>query len=242
METHVQIPLSKRKVVYGILNEKRKSDTVLLIVHGRPGTALDAPGLTASRFFPSKGISTFRVSLYFWKKGARKLMDSTTSQHGKDIDVVVGFLRKKYKKVFVAGHSWGGPSIWFSDMTQMDGIILWDPSSDMKKTNAYFSYYKPMNAYKSKSGWVDFIPKKMYDEAGKYSAVAMGEKLSSVQTPMKFIMAGKGVWVKDGKIVYDSLSAPKSFTVIAGAGHHFAEEESEAKLFKETLSWIRKNS
>lgn len=242
MEKHITIPTPDGKVIYGILNERKKSKTVLLIVHGRTGTALDPPGLMAARFFPRKNISTFRVSLYFWKKGSRSLMKSTTHQHGKDIDTVVKYLRKKYARVFVAGHSWGGPSIWFSDMNSMDGVVLWDPSSDMRKANEGFHYDPRVKAYLVEHGWMEYIPKKMYDESQKYSTDKLARLLRSVKVPTKFIMAGKGMWVNDGKTIYDSLSSPKSFVVIPNAGHHFAEESSESRLFNETLSWIRKFS
>lgn len=242
MEKYITIPTPDNKFIYGVLNEKKKSKTVLLIVHGRPGAPHEAPGLNAARFFPPKGIATFRVALYSHNPNARQFMQSTTHQHGKDIDVVVSFLRKKFDRVFVAGHSWGGPSILFSNTEKVEGIILWDPSINMKAIDSSFKYVPALRAYMTEGTWVDLIPKKMAEESMKYPLEKMIPLFQRIRVPLKFIMAGDGFLKTDAKKVYAALTGEKSYVLIPGARHHFAEEGKENALFRETLSWVKRHS
>ncbi|MEK6902675.1 MAG: hypothetical protein AABX02_03770 [archaeon] len=243
METHIQFPAHDGKTIYGVVNTKgKKPKTVLLVIHGRPGAAHESPGLNAARFFPSKGIAVCRISLYGSKPNARRFMECTTKQHGKDIDATVRFLRTQYDHVFVAGHSWGGPSIWFSDTSKMDGIVLWDPSCDLRKCNKGYSFVSSLKAYMIQWNWPDLISKKLYDECEKYPLDKLIPFVKKITVPTKFILAEKGMWIPDGKKLYNILSGPKSLKILKGAGHLFSEEKAESELFRETLSWIRKCS
>ncbi|QQR92620.1 MAG: hypothetical protein IPJ89_00030 [Candidatus Iainarchaeum archaeon] len=251
MEREIRIPLPEGKILYSVLNQKSDSKNLIILVHGLPGSDLDHPIFAASRYFPKRGFATLRINLYHWKPHARKLLECTTKTHGEDVTRAIDYSRKKlkFKKIFLAGHSWGGPSILFSDANQSDGISLWDPSSDLarcfpvksrKPGIEAYAYNKPLNAYVADYGSITAISPAMLREARKHSTFKLKSLVRKIHRPIQFVIAQKGIWKKAAKKLFGAANESKSFTVIPGAFHSFQEEGKEIELFKATLDWFRK--
>ncbi len=130
MEKNIKIKLSKEFSLYLYGKFSGSFDQPLfIIVHGLPGNMDEDFYYSATRWFEKHGFSTFRFNLYDYRKGARQLMDCTLKTHGADLDIAVRYFRKHgVKKIFVAGHSFGGLTILCSHDQNFDGAVLLDPS------------------------------------------------------------------------------------------------------------------
>jgi len=238
MEKAVVIPTFDGKKIYGIL--RGGFDKPLLIfVHGFTGDMNKHLFFNAARFFEKKGFSTFRFNLYDWRKGARKLNECTLSLHGKDLDTVVDYFRKKgVKKIFVAGHSFGGVTVLLSQGQGFDAAILWDSSGD-KDVHLKAKYVKEIGKYLFEDGWaVNFtIGKAMYEENNK--KLVPTELIKKIKVPIKVIIASAGEMTEEGKKLFNAAKKPKDIAAIEGATHNFDEDGAEEKLFEETYSWIK---
>ncbi|MBI4017563.1 MAG: alpha/beta hydrolase [Candidatus Aenigmarchaeota archaeon] len=249
MKPDVKIHTKDNHIIYGKLTKaKPKSDKLIIVVHGMASHMDEMPYYNTTKFFPKRGFSVLRFNLYDWRPHARQLMDCTIRTHASDLAHVVSRMRKKgFRKIFLTGHSYGGPTILLSDLKNVDGIVLWDPTDDLKEiwTNKKYlanliKYVKSLKSYYGLFGVNILVGKKMRD-----TDVALGDmtkRVTDVRIPIKFILAGKGILVKGGKRYYKNANKPKSIATIKNAGHSFNEEGAEERLFNETLKWFRRFS
>ncbi len=213
-------------------------------MHGLPGDTYDSFCVAATNWFSQKGYATFRFDLYGWRKDARQLIDCTLAVHAADIDAVVRHFRKKgVKKIYIAGHSFGGPSILLSKDQDFDAVALWDPSYDLSFTKTKYGYpggkfIKALNGYFMRWGANVIIGKAMAEEADTLH----WEKLTSgFGAPLKIIAAGKGVLVKGAKKYFANANEPKAFEIIKGATHYFDDtDDMQERVFESSKTWLEK--
>ncbi len=242
MEKQIKISIDKKKKVYGFLRGNL-FDTLVMFVHGLTGDMNEHQFFNGARFFEKKEFSSFRFNLYSWQKDARKLHECTLTTHAFDLDLVIKYFRKKgVKKIFVAGHSYGGKTILMSDKKNFNAVVLWDPSH-----NLYPAFSDPSSLVyvKNLKGYIEsndtsygfLIGEKMVKEEKSYP---WKEKIKEIKVPIKIICAEKGVLVRGCKLYYKFANKPKSLVIIKGANHCFDEEGAEKKLFQETVDWFDK--
>lgn len=246
MEKEVSIPTPSGHIIYGTLNYSGKKPTVVMvIVHGLTGNILEHPYFTASRYFPKHSIATFRVSLYDWRPKSRRLVDSTIRTHALDVNTVVNYLNKSFSKIFLAGHSYGGPSILFANHENVDGLILWDSSdgkfTKKKKFQRKYKWIKQLGFYIDHAGITYGMGKPMLKESQKLERDLL-KHLKTIVVPTQFIYAGKGLLVKNAKHLMSKVNAPKELVIIPNATHCFPEEGADSELFRKTLHFIQKYS
>ncbi len=250
VEKFLHIPTKDGKVIYGTLNYKgKKPARVIVFVHGLTGSISDHPLLAASRFFPQHGFAAFRIGLYGWNKDARHLRACTTKTHGKDISRAVQFLKKDFQNVFLVGHSWGLPSILFSNTKGVKAISFWDGSVDLERAfSAYkyegqkidaYAYNKSLDAYVNDFGVVAVVGKKMVEESRKYPKEKIFSLLKRVHTPLQYLAAGEGILKTPSKNMFHRLGEKNQWKVIPGAHHSFEDEGKDEVLFRETLKWFK---
>jgi len=242
MEKKIKIKTKDDHLIYGTLNTPTKASSKLIIfVHGLTGDQDEHIFYNAAKFFPKKEFVTFRFDLYSGEKKGRSLSKTTIKIHAKDLDKVVDYFRNKFKKIFVVGHSMGGPTILLSKTKEMNGIILWDPSYDLAKDLARIcKYNKCLNVYILNWGTEFIIGKRMYNEWRSFPDPRV--LLQEIKAPIKIICAGKNFLVSGGRQYFKHANSPKAFIVIKNAGHTFDEVGAEEKLFSETLEWVKKYS
>lgn len=240
MGKEVKIKTSDKHIIYGTFRSaKRKSSTLLIFVHGLGGHQDEHIFYNGARYFSEKGINTFRFDLYTGEKGGRTLTKSGISTHAKDLDTVVKYFRKEFKKIFVAGHSLGGLTIQVSNIDLVDGIIFWDSARSLKGVKRPgFKYIKPLDLYLIRWGIEILMSRKMYRE--RKSFPLSKEIMPKIQVPIKIIVAGKGELLKTGRDYYKYANKPKEFAIVKGAKHNFNEEGTAEELFAETYSFIKK--
>lgn len=243
MEKELRLKTKDGHIVYGVLNStKNRSKKLVIFVHGLTGHPNQHTFYNAAKFFPKKGFSTFRFDLYSGEKRGRLLTHTSIKQHAEDLNLVIEYFRKKYKKLFLVGHSLGGVTILQADYNKSDGIVLWD-SSVKKKYHLVgiddtIRYNKALGKYILKWREEYLISKAMNREMTRLPEPK--DLVAAVKVPIKIIVAGKGILVRGGREYYKHASEPKDFALIKNAGHSFNEEGAEEQLFSETLAWVKK--
>lgn len=239
MEKNLKIKTRDKYLVYGTLTTSQKPSSALVIfVHGLTGLKNEHQFFNGTKFFIDHGFNVFRFDLYSGEKGGRLLRDTSISIHAQDLNTVVKYFRKKFKKIFVIGHSLGGLTIFKTDLSKVEGIVLWDSSTNnWPKFKKFFKFKKSLKGFIMNWGMEYVLGKKMYNEL--MSVPTPKELAAKVNKPIKIIVAGNGDLKKAGAEYFCFAKHPKEFAVIAGAGHTFDEEGVEEKLFKSTLDFLK---
>ncbi len=197
----------------------------------------------AGLWFSKNGYDVFIVSLYTWEEGARQLMECDLTIHGKDLDLVVRHFKKTHKKIFLAGHSFGAPSILSTVEQKFDGAIFWDGSYDIsliKTKNGFtpkFTFLKRENAYLMNNwGASPVISKAMADQVDAFD---WNGRAKTLKSPLFAIVAGNGILVEGGKAYATESGNPKNFKVIKNATHYFDDSPAvRSGLFTTTKRWL----
>jgi dienelactone hydrolase len=241
MEKSYSIQLDKTHKAYGKFAGS-KTKPLVIVVHGLPCTINEGIYERACEYFQQAGYSTYRFGLYDWHKDARQLIDCTLAIHATDLDTVVAhFRRKGYKKIFVAGHSFGGPTILLSKKQDFDAAVLWDPSYDVSVIKKKYGapggkFVKALNGYFMRWGVSVVIGKKMAQEIDQLQWDKLSERF---HVPLKIIAAGRGVLMAGCKKYFDHALEPNSLEVLKGATHYFDDTPvMQQRLFTATHKWF----
>lgn len=242
MEKNFKIRLSDKFSLYGKFNGSF-SKPLFIIVHGLPGNMDEDFYHSAVCWFGKRGFSTFRFNLYGYQKDARQLMDCALKTHAADLDAAVRYFRKRgVNKIFVAGHSFGGPTILCSRDQDFNGVAFWDPSYEISftKTRRGFpggKYVKEINGYLMKWGVNLVIGKAMAEEVDSLKWNLIGKEFKA---PFKIIIAGKGA-LKNAKKYLNGAKVKKDLIIIKDATHYFNDKEGiRERIFKASEEWFRK--
>lgn len=236
MEKSIKVKTSDNHLVYGTLNYSKPSKDLIIFVHGLTGHKNEHIFYNAVKFFNKKGFATFRLDLYSDEDKARNLADCSIRNHVEDIDLVVKYFSRKYTRIFLVGHSLAGPTIILSNQL-FEKIVLWDPSIGLHNLFKGVKYEKTLRKYILSWGIQVLISEEMFKESKRIKNDELIEKISK---PIKIICAGKGILWKRWKSLIDKIKVKKEFIVIKNATHCFDEENTEGKLFEETLKWFMK--
>jgi len=238
METTIKLKTKDKKIIEGTLKHAGDDDKVIVFVHGLTDHKNTHLFFNGSKFFAKKGFSSFRFDLYNWGEDRRKLSESSLTTHAQDINQVIDyFKKKKYKKIFLVGHSIGCPSILFANASKANAIVFWDPATNNSWYKDETVFVKQINKYYGRNAGDIVLSKKLIDEE---TNIDFQELITKVNSPLKIIAAAKGILVKPSKSYFKKANNPKSLTIIPGATHSFDEEGKEEELFDETLKWIAK--
>ena len=236
MEEKIQIQTEDSHTLYGTLNwQEFQSNILIIFVHGFSGNQNRHLFFNGAKFFPQHDITTFRFNLYDSREGGRLLRECSIRTHSLDVDTVVKYFKGKFDKIYLVGHSLGGPSIIYSSQ-DVDVMILWEPSLVLDDSH-YRSWelYQDKDIYIFKGGVEKLASKKMYDEwvQSNQSMVQL------IKIPTCIICAGNGTLLNRWEKVIDKMIVPYKFISIEGANHGFDEEGVEDKLFQETLKYLK---
>ena len=237
MEKEIKIKALDKHTIYGLLNWKNETDSLIIFVHGLSAYIDDEPFYNASRYFPKNGFATARISLYSYEKNARKLMTTTIMDNTKDIETVVKHFKKQFSKIYLIGHSLGGPSILLSNMNGVNGVVLWDPSNPDSTFEETLTTKKEITY--TNWGIQIILNPKMVEEwiELRKNIFNLAEK---TQVPMKIICGGKGILWEKWKKYFNTKRPGQEFAMIQNADHSFYEEGAQEKLFRETLKFLKK--
>jgi dienelactone hydrolase len=246
-ERRIDIELPDSKKINGILRGELDNDKpVVILMHGRPGSASEVLQYLGARYLSEYGFNTLRLNMYDFGEHYRDLIDCTLDTHIADFDAVVDFLRGKgVQKIFAVGHSYGGITI-LGAKAKLDAAVLWDATHGtvFHRTWEHEADYpeKAVDNLLIGTGGPGYISTKRidnYDQAlGDTTAWATGKNY-----PLKVIAAGANYMVDLEQKYYDAANEPKSFIAIDGATHSFMDsDEILDQLLSETAGWFEKFS
>jgi hypothetical protein len=230
--------------IYGVLNThaKRKNTRAILYVHGLTGGAYDFAATIMAQTMPKKCYDVIRVYLYHWNKDARQLIDTTIAIHGQDITTVVQHFKKKYKKIFATGHSYGAPSLMHSKTNLLDGMALWDgttvPAQLIKASDAAKDYLTIKYGRIMKWGGKSIMGNDMIEHSRSLDAKAMQKLTAKCKVPTLVVEAADGFWINQPDKYIDWLTCEKKRVVIKNTVHCFYEEGTTAPLLRATKAWF----
>jgi dienelactone hydrolase len=236
METIIKIPTTDGHTIYGTLNSTTKKDKLIIFVHGLAGSQYEHHYFNAPSFF-NKAFDTFRFDFYPSEYPGRSLSECSITSHAKDLQTVIKHFAKKYKNIFLVGHSMGCATILQTNIDTVTKIVLWEPPKGMKTLKEERCAYIPsLNKYILSVGMDILISKEMVDEWKKLCDTKK-QMMNNITVPCKFIFAGNSTnWNVWKPFVEDTKH---THIIIAGASHCFYEEGTEQLLFKETLSFLK---
>lgn len=243
MEKKIKVKVSPKNYVYGQLYGTQHQPLVIF-VHGLPGSMDEDIYLEATRWFSRHGYSTFRFDFYGGGKDSRQLLESTLMTHATDIDAIVRYFRiRKFEKIFIAGHSFGGPSILFSKAQKFDVAILWDPSYDVSFTKTpdghpKVKYIKEVSGYLMNWGVNFVIGKEM---AKGVESIRWDDLTKNFHVPLMIVAVGHGALLRGAKHYFKTANDPKDLVVLKDATHYFNDKkERREELFKISDAWFKK--
>lgn len=238
MQKSIKIKTSDQKYkIYGTLDYKKKTNNLIVFVHGFSGHQNEHQYFNAVDYFNNKGIATFRFDLYSWTDDSRRLAECDVKDHVDDLNSVIGYFKNKFKNIYLVGHSLGGAVILNSNISNITGIVLWDPTINLHSEGGFIKYDKKLKTYVVDWGAKFIVGKKMYKDLKKikdYSDVAV-----NIRVPIKVICASKEKREKEWSDALKNFSSKNKLKVIKGANHNFDEAGTEKKLFDETYKWLK---
>ncbi|RLC37614.1 hypothetical protein DRH27_03665 [Candidatus Falkowbacteria bacterium] len=228
----------KKFNIYGVLDQKIKSNKLIVFVHGLTGHKNEHQFYNAAKFFNNKKFATFRFDLYTGEKSGRSLENCTIKTHSEDLNQVIKYFKNKFSSIYLVGHSLGGPSIFEAEIKNIKKIVLWDPSINLtnEDDDDWYRFDKNINAYIVSWGPSYIVSKKMVSD---WQKLDYNKWINKTTMPLKIICAGQGVLKKEWKKIISKFKCKKELVIIKEAGHCFDEKDTEIKLFKETLSWLK---
>lgn len=119
--------------IYGVTDyafEDRPSDKALVLVHGLTGHINEYHMKGAANYFSAHGYDVIRFNLYPGGDG-RHLIDTNLQDYASDLNTVLKSKTNTYNKIFIAGHSYGGPTIMIAQPDTATALSLWDPTFDL---------------------------------------------------------------------------------------------------------------
>jgi predicted alpha/beta-fold hydrolase len=226
------------KKIYGLINtsDKKKNNKAILHIHGLTGSQTDYNSTRMALTFPKKGYDVIRANLYYWDKGARSLFDCTIEQHAIDIDTIVKYFKKKYKKIFATGHSYGGTSLMVSKINQFNAVSLWDPTYLPSTTFDLKDFTKIGKYYIDQAGVPLVLSKEFLDESQKYDREKAIELSKKCKIPLQVIYAQW--WLKEGESFHTHAKGPTNEKAIKKSIHFFYEEGTTEPLLRYTKKWF----
>lgn len=237
MEKNIKIKTNDDHLLYGVLNYEEKTEKLIIFVHGLTGHKNEHQFYNAAKFFPKNAFATFRFDLYSGEKNGRALSECTIDTHSSDLNIVIDYFKKDFNKIYLVGHSFGGPVILLAKLNRIESVVLWDPSFDiLNGLSDEMKFDSRIDKFILKWGTEYLLSKEMIESWKK-----LGDKLLNYfQKPTKIICAGQGILHKDWKEKLKSVKTEHEFCIIRDAGHCFDEGESENQLFTKTLKWFNR--
>ncbi len=232
--------------IYGIsdlASHQGHADKCLVLVHGLSGHANEYHIKTAANFFVSKGYDVIRFHLYSSENQGRNIKNCTLQTHAADLNAVLAHKANIYSKLYIAGHSYGGPTIMTAQPEKAAALSLWDPSFDFPKLFKDRSDFVYQDDFIIWSGAIDKILGKafMHEALTRYDAkecLSLSKSLSGV--PIQVLTAEDCIYVDDKYSWHSAGHAMNERHIIKGADHCFYRGNTLNDVLELSYQWFEK--
>jgi alpha/beta superfamily hydrolase len=240
-EQELQISAPDGKTLFGTFTRSEKpSKKLVIFAHGLFGNQNDHIFFNGAYAFAKSGIDSYRFDFYSGRKGARTFNDSPASMQAADLAIAIKHFTKKYPDITIVAHSMGAyvALLWNrAHKNSVKRFIFLDPSWEPKQIFGGLEFSKKLDAYVLKDRTDTVIQKSIVEEAQKLPGIK--ELVQKITPPLLIIAAEKGAKKIAEESYFNNASCLKKFVVLE-TDHNFNNKEAETKLFKETISWIKK--
>lgn len=238
-ETLFTIPTDDGAVIHGILNRgDAPADKAVILSHGLTGFPQEHLHQSARRHFVRAGYDVIRFYYYCELEKARHFSNCTLALHAADLNTVTNHFRPAYKKLYIAGHSYGGLAALMADPAA-EAISFWDssflPYDSFWKSEAVF--VPALDCYKMNWGWDILVGKRMVEEARDLIFDRVAGLALNLRAPGQVILAASSATNNKSQL-YDALPAPKDFHIVPGSSHTFPEQDVVDDLLQATGRWF----
>ncbi len=238
-EEFFSIPSFDGHRIYGVLNQNRPANCLVIFVHGLTGEKENHLYYNAARFFPERGIDTCRFDLFSNERDGRRLVDSSLSDFSQDLSSVVQFFADRYQSVHVVGHSIGGCIAMNAKQSLIRSFILWDTGLQNGSTETGpFEYDERLGYYVAKLKIQYMLSPKLIKERAQQGKSVV----KKVKRPIMLIFAGNTTinesWVNNFEYIDSTLEPSFETITIDGAGHGFNELGKSDEVFAATYNWV----
>lgn len=215
---------------YGNKNEK-----CIVIVHGLFGNSSEHQFYNGAKYFSKNNYDVYALNMY--TIGKRQIDKNSITQQKKDLEEIYEKLKRKYKKVFLIGHSIGGPIIYLSKIVKVESKVkacaLWEPTINPVGVEKDFKFKKGLNSYYS---YGFLVSNKMVSDLQKLTS----EKISKIQKPFLLVLNTKGGLFKNWKKAYNFIKVDYKTLYLKDSAHNFSKNNQDEILYKETLKYFNK--
>jgi len=233
--------------IYGVTDyalEDKSSQKCLILVHGLSGGANEYHIKSAANFFVAKGYDVIRFNLYYWDKGARQLSECTLQTHALDLNTVISNKANTYPKLFLSGHSYGGPTIMVAQPKIATALSLWDPSFDLPNVFSKndFDRTHDLNIWRTGVEKIlgdDFV-EEITSRYNQQECLELSESLSTV--PIQVIAAGgeDAIYWKDKYSWHSAGHKLNERRIIKDADHCFFRKNTLQDVLDYSHAWFEK--
>jgi pimeloyl-ACP methyl ester carboxylesterase len=240
METSFTITTPDSKEIYGYHHTSTiPSDTVLILVHGLTGSMNQYLHLIVSRLVERAGINVIRFNQYHDVGQARRFHQTTISMHVADTRLVIEHARLLgYRKIFLAGHSLGGPVAITATRDDLHGLILWDPTfSPSVRLQKWESREEGIGPAFLELNFRVILGSEWIADAKSFPSSY--EQLSRAKVPVCIVAAELGGLLEASQLYREALHFKCEFHTIKGASHSFPEATASEEVAARTISFIQ---
>lgn len=242
-EKDFSIPATDGAIINGRINCAGDKPAAKLVVlsHGLTGHINEYIHLMARDYFNQRGYDVVRFSYYSSGEKARNLKDCTLKIHASDLNAVIEHFSFSYKKVFVAGHSYGGLTILFAN-PDVTSVSFWDSSFVPTFWKAEGAYIPELDCYKIGWGCSNLVGKAMVEEASSLREEDSIQMAQSLNAPGQVLLAGENNENTKRTLLFESLKEPKNFYDVPHADHCFNKGKTVYDLLEKTHTWFERFS
>ncbi len=242
-ETTWQIETPDGHRLYGVRNGTGTALSAVFMVHGLTGHMHEyALKRAADHFAPTDDV--YRFNLYAGEPKARRLLDCTIQTHADDLNQVLEHFAPQYERIFLIGHSYGGPTVMMANPACTTAASLWDPTFDCAKVLVeedclQDTYLAATGAYAVEWGVTSLIGRAMHDEARRLNREACCALARDFRAPVQVVHAGNGLFAR-ADVSYHTYGDPRNRRdVVEGTVHCFHEGNTCDVLLARTADWFR---
>jgi dienelactone hydrolase len=212
------------------IDSREKNTSGVLCLHGFTSSIKQHLWFNAAAEFPGKGFDTWRLPFYPGGNG-RQMRTITWEQHLGDIKLALDEMKKRYKNIFIVGHSLGASlGIEAADASISALALLDPPTGDLNLPRAASAEIHP-DFYTFDWGELHIAPKAYCNEITEHLQYA---NISVLPCPTLLIRASGNT-----EIWPDRLKCKTK--VIRDSDHSFALEGNEKAVFGHTLRFMREH-
>ncbi|MGE0252806.1 MAG: alpha/beta hydrolase [Dongiaceae bacterium] len=243
LETPFTLPTSDGHLINGIVNQasSKKADKLLIMVHGLTGHFKEHIFVAAKDYFNAQGYDVVRFNLYdfpYSGKKFRRFAQTLLKDYISDLNIIIDHFIPSYKKVFYAGHSYGGLTLMLAN-PKATAMALWDPTFDPNSVQQDLRFIPELDSYKIDWGIEILVSKEFVEENKNFDIKRRQELAAASKAPFRVIEAEEGGY-RNSKTYSDYAKVPADKITIPGADHAFTLGDTHRQLCEATENWFNK--